>query len=1020
MLGLWPTGFFDELDDNLPVFSDARGGCRAIRNLQSAIRNFFVMSDELHTWSDPEIEARLVAWALGEASAFEAAELARIVETRPELGVFKRRIEAVHGLVREASRPEGSAALRLAPERRRKVTALVGVSAAPERKVAAFVEKPKPATRWLPLAAACLIVALIAGLMFPSIGAVKESARKTSGQMEAQARFAEAQIAAQEEASSAASAPEEGPVYSVPVPSSATPPPQMDLAAIQSDYRSGEVKNSRMFANTDELESERRRSGDAPIADSSGGAPASRPRGEGAAGTSGDEDVAATAGLAATKTDLTSSIINQPVFSRRADGKASFEGYINYGSPIGQPPKDDDLESQLPLGVTRSGSDFTVDLGTLTSDSFKTADGGRSGSLAMSPEGMDALLFGNTATATQKPSNKKAETVKKDFGEAEDFYELGRYDLAFKRYEQILQADPYNVAARRGQEKVNEARSNYTASARNEARSRTIWEVDRHWERPVRKYGKIKQSGTETGQEPEKAAANKDVPIVGDIPTTGYLFGNAEKERLPTTNGLRSGNVTIPQNAIDVLVSEKLANSPDAPGILGLAGVFTDPKFTLVFPDVAAAEQPYSTFSLHVSDVSFRLAQATLAKGELPEAERIRTEEFYNAFDYGDPSPSTGQEVACRIEQSAHPLLQQRNLVRIAMKVAATGRGAGVPLRLTILLDTSGSMEREDRAESVRRAMDALAWLLGPKDSVTLIGFARTPRLLAEAVPGDEAAKLVELVKSTPSEGGTNLEEALKLAADKALKNKAEGAQNRIVLLTDGAANLGNADPEQLGAMIEKLRRQGVAFDACGVGAAGLNDEILEALTRKGDGRYYFLDRPEDADAGFARQLAGAFRPAAENVKVQVRFNPARVGKYRLIGFEKHRLAKEDFRNDKVDAAELAAEEAGVALYAVETLPEGEGEMGEVFVRFRDAASGRMVERSWTMPYDAAARAFDQASPSMQLAGVATLLAEKLRGLPVELEALAPVVNRLRGHFAEDRRVGELVGMFERAREMKK
>src|SRR5690606_26948831 len=117
----------------------------------------------------------------------------------------------------------------------------------------------------------------------------------------------------------------------------------------------------------------------------------------------------------------------------------------------------------------------------------------------------------------------------------------------------------------------------------------------------------------------------------------------------------------------------------------------------------------------------------------------------------------------------------------------------------------------------------------------------------------------------------------------------------------------------------------------------------------------------------FARQLAGALRPAAENVKVQVGFNPARVHGYRLLGFENHLLKREDFRNDAVQAAELSAEEAGVALYQVETLPEGEGELGQVFVRFRDPSTGRMVERSWTMPYAERIPAFDQAPPSLQL-----------------------------------------------------
>ncbi|MDF3058926.1 MAG: von Willebrand factor type, partial [Rariglobus sp.] len=438
--------------------------------------------------------------------------------------------------------------------------------------------------------------------------------------------------------------------------------------------------------------------------------------------------------------------------------------------------------------------------------------------------------------------------------------------------------------------------------------------------------------------------------------------------------------------------------------------------------EISTATESVSTFSLHVSDASFRLAKAALKSGQAPDPVTIRPEEFYNAFDYGDPAPVAGEPVSCRIEQAAHPFLQQRNLVRIAMQVPAAGRGAGTPLRLTVLLDTSGSMEREDRAATVRAALTALTSLLGPDDRVTLVGFARTPRLLAESVTGDQVAKLVELATRTPAEGGTNLEEALALAGDLALRQKLAGAQNRIVLLTDGAANLGDADPRALAGRVEALRQNGIAFDACGVVADGLDDTVLEALTRKGDGRYTILNSPEEADAGFARQLAGAFRPAAKDVKVQVRFNPARVARYRLIGFEQHRLKTEDFRNDAVDAAELAAEEAAVALYQVEVRPDGEGELGEVSVRFLDMGSGQRIERAWTVGYEAQAPAFVRATPSLQLAGSSAFLAEKLRGGAlagqVRLDEFAPVVEGLGAAYPQAQRVGEFIQMFRQARRL--
>lgn len=434
--------------------------------------------------------------------------------------------------------------------------------------------------------------------------------------------------------------------------------------------------------------------------------------------------------------------------------------------------------------------------------------------------------------------------------------------------------------------------------------------------------------------------------------------------------------------------------------------------------ETSPSAEPFSTFSLHVSDVSFQLAKSSLASGKWPEAEKIRIEEFVNAFDYGDPVPSMDERVSCRIDQGAHPFLQQRNLVRIALRTAEAGRSSGTPLRLTLLLDSSGSMERPDRRATLTRAVATLAGLLGENDRITLVSFARQPRLVADAVAGNEAMKLAETVAALPSEGGTNLEAALELAFEKAREHQEANAQNRIVLLTDGAANLGDAKAESLGARVEMMREAGIAFDAAGFGAEGLNDEILEALTRKGDGRYYLLDRPEDAGEAFAEQIAGALRPAAKNVKVQVEFNPDRVKSYKLLGFEKHRLATEDFRNDAVDAAELAAAEAGVAVYQVEPDPAGEGDLGSVSVRFRDLESGEMIERRWSLPHLAAAPSPEQGGDEILLATVASQFASKLAGGPIGDVVDLGELARLAAALPENERVKELRTMIEQARNL--
>jgi Mg-chelatase subunit ChlD len=434
--------------------------------------------------------------------------------------------------------------------------------------------------------------------------------------------------------------------------------------------------------------------------------------------------------------------------------------------------------------------------------------------------------------------------------------------------------------------------------------------------------------------------------------------------------------------------------------------------------EVPTSETPYSTFSLNISDASFQLAKAALAKGERPDPSNIKPEQFYNAVDYGDPAPTLGEPVAATIEQSAHPVIPARNLVRVALRTASVGRSAIQPLRLTLLVDQSGSMVREDRRASMEHALSQLGILLTRNDLVTVIGFSRTSRLLADGMTGDQATQLGNLVNQSASEGGTNLEEAMILGGQLAERHYLAEAQNRIVLFTDGAANLGDADPARLAVQVKTFRQKGLAFDIAGIGADDLNDRLLSELARNGNGRYYVVGA--EKNDSFARQLAGAFRPAAENVKVQVNFNPQRVKNYKLIGFEKDRLKTEDFRNDAVDAAELAVAEAGIAIYQVEPIAEGNGELGEVSVRFRDTDSSEMVERTWTMHYDSATPAFDRATPSMQLAGLSLLAAEKLRGGPlgaaIDFKQFTESITKVKESYGSSIRVQEMLQVIDSLR----
>jgi len=433
-------------------------------------------------------------------------------------------------------------------------------------------------------------------------------------------------------------------------------------------------------------------------------------------------------------------------------------------------------------------------------------------------------------------------------------------------------------------------------------------------------------------------------------------------------------------------------------------------------PEVFTKDNVFSTFSLNVSDVSFKLAAASLEHGQMPPPEGIRSEEFINAFDYRDPEPPAGSPVGFAWDRAGDPFAHNRDLLRFAIKTAAEGRQPGRPLNLVLLLDKSGSMERADRVAIIQAALRVLASQLQPHDTLSVVTFARTARLWVDGVPGSQAGEVFGRVGRITPQGGTNLEEAMKLAYETALRHFQAGGLNRVVLMTDGAANLGDVDPQHLKTQVEVERKQGIALDCFGIGWEDYNDDLLEVLSSHGDGRYGFLNTPEEAAAGFATQLAGALKVAAADVKVQVEFNPQRVTAWRQIGYAKHQLTKEQFRDNTVDAAVIGAAESGNALYTIQLNPQGEGPVATVRVRFRTPGAEAVQEHSWIVPYTGTAVALDRAGPAMRLAATAGLFAEWLSASPYAAEVtpnrLAPLLQGVPQVYGTDPRPKKLEWMI--------
>jgi secreted protein with Ig-like and vWFA domain len=974
---------------------------------------------DLTPMGDEALEARIIAWVLGEASAFEAAELEALCEQYPEWRVFERRMLALHECLQEVHAPVATDDWKLSAEKRCKLDEVIG-----KNEVTPQVQHKPKRHWWMNVAGiAAVFVVIVAGGSFTMgiFGTVGTSVVMTETPYNVNYNYS-AQIPADEapdvhsfgnresrpleqprsirtEGKAKPSAPSSASakvIAAAPAAVDLIPVPAPAAKPASSTFGNGDDFGE-SWGGQDLAKGEKKANVVTEEQQSNGVAVLERATGADTLNTYSSSDLRAPADY----TSGNSAVIAGTYMAGDADGRrkmleevdgASWQLAGEKGAAAAKPTAEAGGVSDLPVVDaskesvqfnTRSFQNSTTDAGLALMQKkmaeFQKSESGlaqreritrgltpqRPAETASATGAVlaDDPIRGNEALTVEE--DEKVAEVRSALNIAEGNFKLGKYEEAAREYEDVLRIDPYNKGARRGLERVSAAKSDYYRSAYDQTRAELLMEVDKSWElaKP----------------------------------------GNDGKPVDPLMNEL------TPAPAMDAKKAQGEAPDEQAP-------VEKQKEAPLALTELSAEQEPYSTFSLRVSDNAFRIAQAAMAQGQRPAAESVRVEEFYNAFDYGDPVPTAQEPVAASIEQSAHPILPQRNLLRIGLRTAASGRGAGQPLHLTLLIDQSGSMSRSDRSGALHTAVRELSSLLQPQDHISVIGFSRTPRLLAEKIPGDQPQRLLDLLARTPSDGGTNLEEALKLGEIVAKRNELAGAQNRLLLLTDGAANLGNADPDRLAAWVKALRQKNIAFDIAGIGTDGLNDPLLVEIARHGNGRYYVINDAVQAKQQFAAQLAGAFRPAAENVKVQVQFNPKRVGKYQLVGFEKDRLNTEDFRNDKVDAAEMAAAEAGQALYQVELLPDGVGDIGEVSVRFRDVATRQMVERKWTIRHDATTPVFERAAPTMQLAGLAMLTAQKLQGGPVapmiRFSEMPQAQQQIRDGFSQTPRVTELLEMI--------
>ncbi|WBV43009.1 von Willebrand factor type A domain-containing protein [Pseudoroseomonas cervicalis] len=333
---------------------------------------------------------------------------------------------------------------------------------------------------------------------------------------------------------------------------------------------------------------------------------------------------------------------------------------------------------------------------------------------------------------------------------------------------------------------------------------------------------------------------------------------------------------------------------------------------------VDTAAQPFATISLAQDTASYVYARRVIAEGRLPGPAAIRPEEFLNAFDYGYPLPAPGQVFGRFVAVYPSPWAPGRQIVQIGLRSPdAPSRRERPKLNLVFLIDVSGSMQGKDRLELLRDGLRLMLPQLTAADRVSLVTYANDTRTVLDSVPGDRREEIQRALDGLRAGGGTAGGAGLRAAYALAERQREPEAVNRVILATDGDFNLGASSPAELERLITEQRRAGLYLTAIGVGMENLNDRTLHTLARAGNGTAIHAATLEDLRRGLVEDLSGNILPAADDVKLQVEFNPARVSYYRLIGFETRQLRREDLRNDRADAGEVGTGRSITALFEI-------------------------------------------------------------------------------------------------------
>jgi len=444
-----------------------------------------------------------------------------------------------------------------------------------------------------------------------------------------------------------------------------------------------------------------------------------------------------------------------------------------------------------------------------------------------------------------------------------------------------------------------------------------------------------------------------------------------------------------------------------------------------VNPSIDTEDDHLSTFALDVDTGSYTIMRNYLKDGYSVPPDSVRVEEYVNYFDQGYTNPSAHQTFNISIDGAPSPFTQTERyqMLRVGIQGYQVPEYERKDANLVFVIDVSGSMDMDNRLGLVKRSLELLVEQLRRHDTVSIVVYGSNARVVLDPTSGSDKDAILSAIYRLQPEGATNAEAGIRLGYKMALRAYKRDGINRVILCSDGVANVGNTEANVILDEIHHHVEEGVTMTTIGFGMDNYNDTLMEQLADNGDGFYAYVDDMREAKRLFIDNLTSTLQTIAMDAKVQVDFNPDVVARYRLVGFENRAIADEDFRDNTVDAGEIGAGHSVTALYEVKLYPEAYGNIATVYLRWQDPDTRQVVEMSKDFSAGELSRSFERSDPYFQRAVIVAEYAEILKeSYWAEESSLRDVYRealRVSEYFSRDNDMSEFIELIRRAGEWK-